>query len=310
MKKIFFLVCIALIFSNLSIFASLPDLSVYWIRTDQGKKGKYIVGKEILIQCTTLKEGYLAPGSNWWSILKVNGVVIADMNGITNSTPKFGAWWPYQITKPGKNEIECVIDYKNEIEESDEINNKATFIFNAMVVLNNTTSVQNNDLQIRIPKNLTSQNPGDKANWTITRMESVPICYTAPGQLQQESIHNLTFEFKSFPDAAQGNELVISGKFVSSNGTISKPPLNLSAITSAWVDGGASQVDWNGHSFLVTKVNSRFIRMTISNFKITAGTTGDFKIFITAQSKDVQGIYYTDEKNLLIQPCATYPLLK
>lgn len=307
MKKIFFLVCIALIFSNLSIFASLPDLSVYWIRTNQGKKGKYIVGKEILIQCTTLKEGYLAPGSNWWSILRVNGEVIADQNGITKSTPKFGGWWPYQITKPGKNEIECILDYKNEIEESDEINNKATFTFNAIVVLNNT-SVQNNNLQLQIPKNLTGQNTGTKANWMVTRLESVPICYTSPGQLQTESNHNLTFEFKSVPDAAQLNELIISGKFVSSNGTILKPSLNLSAITAALGDGGTSQVDWNGHSFLVTKVNNRFIRMTTSNFKVTSGTTGNYNIFITAQSKDVQGVYYTEEKNLIIQPCKTNPI--
>jgi len=294
----FFLVCLVILFINISIFATQSDLSVYALQIYPGTDGVFKVGEEIAIRCITLKEG--VPESNWSSMLKVNGVIIKEWIGISKSN---GAWPSYKILKPGKNEVECILDYKNEVAESDETNNKATDIFNAVVGLKDNSIIQNNNVQKHFPNTLNGKIPDKNANWTITRLESIPKCYTPPKPRQPEFNYILKFEFKSLPEAIQENILVISGKYVSNKETSSKPPLDLSALAAAWGDGGTFSIDWDGDEFILKKVNSQHFILTKNDAKLGPDIEGDIIIIVQAQSKDGCGVYYTDNKKLVIKPC-------
>jgi hypothetical protein len=98
------------------------------------------VGDTVFVTCRAFFEGITQNG--WSSILKVNGKIIKDTNGdnVAYPEPYWGVATNYTYTKAGKHTFECILDYKNEINESDETNNKASETIN---VIYSNLKVQN-----------------------------------------------------------------------------------------------------------------------------------------------------------------------
>jgi hypothetical protein len=146
-----------------------------------------------------------------------------------------------------------------------------------------------------------------KAVWKITLATSDPSCYKqvplSPTHAIPPAIFKLKFEFKASAGLLPPGDLIVTGKLVSSLDTGAKPPINLSALAVGWADGTTNVIVWDKDKFLLTKVNKRDFILAYDGLQIKAGTTGDVFIYITAESKDAGGVYYTDKKTLIIKPC-------
>ena len=146
-----------------------------------------------------------------------------------------------------------------------------------------------------------------KAVWKITLATSDPSCYKqiplSPTHAVAPTKCKLKFEFKATFGFIPPGDLLVTGKLVSSLDTGSKPPINLSALAVGWADGTSNLIDWAGDKFLLTKVNKKYFILAYDDFQIKAGITGDVYLYITAESKDASGVYYTDKKTLTIKPC-------
>lgn len=146
-----------------------------------------------------------------------------------------------------------------------------------------------------------------KSVWTITSFTSDPSCYkpvlVTPTHAPMPTMCKLRIEFKATKSLIPPGDLILTGKLVSNLDTGAKPPINLSAICAGWADGTTNSFMWDGDKFMLTKVNSKYYVVVYDGLKIKPGTTGDVKIFITAESKDGHGVYNTDKKILTIKPC-------
>ena len=151
-----------------------------------------------------------------------------------------------------------------------------------------------------------------KAVWNITRAICDPNCYR-PLPLTHAVVpvkHKLTFEFKATKALVPAGDLWISGELISNVDSGLKPFVNLSAICAGWADGTTDTFDWNGDLFQLTKVNRGNLILFYDGIKIKAGTIGEVKIIITAESRDKKGVYYKEKKTLIIKPCLTIPIVK
>lgn len=151
-----------------------------------------------------------------------------------------------------------------------------------------------------------------KAVWNITRALCDPSCYK-PSPLTHavaSKFYKMTFEFKSSKSLVAAGDLWIAGELISNKDTGKKSFKNLSAISSGWADGTTGDIDWDGDIFQLTKVNGKHFILNYDKFKINAGTTGEVKIIIIADSRNGKITYYTEKKILIIKPCFALPIGK
>jgi hypothetical protein len=157
--------------------------------------------------------------------------------------------------------------------------------------------------ELVIADNLSKMTPIAKLNyWVISAHKTVPACLTIPGQGEPENQLKLYIEFKTVSINPVGN-LVISGTHETNLETSSKGALNLSKIVAPWPNGTKKNVDWEGTSISIRKVNDMDIIFEADNVSAKYGMKF-IKITIQADTVEKNGaVSHSEKKTITIKPC-------
>jgi len=196
------------------------------------------------------------------------------------------ATYQSKLRVSGTESITAVIDHTGKVTENNEGNNKKT---------------------VRLTCKAIEPEP-ELCKWKILNFNIKPKCYNVPSPNEPEFRFSYKVEFKSRCKPVQ--DLVITLVVKDSLGTWPKPELNVSALTSSWVNGTTKNINWSGERFILRKVNRNHFILSQKNISLSRKIRGDIIATFRAYAKRATGLILTGEKTYIYKECQKKRLLQ